>query len=552
MAGGNAKGGPGGAGLGRWLIIAALLALLALPFALRPPRGRGAAAQDTVVIISPHNEAIRYEFGRAFPVWYRARTGRTVTIDWRVVGGTSDISRLLETAYVNAFRNAWTGPQGKNWSAEVQATFQSARLPADASAEARAARTAFLASDVSCGIDLFFGGDAYQFDKEARAGRLVDGGMRARQPGWFGEEVIPRVHGGAPFWDADGRWYGVVLSSYGIIFNRDSWRRLGLEREPTQWPDLADARLVGEIGLADPTKSGSVCEAFEAILQQQMQQRLTTLAREAPELSAEGRERRAVREGWTAGLRLIQRLGANARYFTDSSQKPPLDVANGDCAAGLCIDFYGRQQQEATRRRGDQERVGYVTPVAGSAATTDPIGLLRGAPHREVAMRFMEFVLSPEGQKVWSFRVGTPGGPERYALRRMPVRRDFYAHEDWKPWRSDPEDAPYGTSQVFVYRPVWTGALFREIGFITRVLCQDTHAELVAAWRAIQQAPEPARARALSVLQDVAAVDYERAETEIRRRLNARDRVEEVRLASELGAHFRAQYAEARRVAEGR
>ena len=40
-------------------------------------------------------------------------------------------------------------------------------------------------------------------------------------------------------------------------------------------------------------------------------------------------------------------LAANARYFTDSSQKPPIDVAQGDCAAGICIDFYGRAQAEA-------------------------------------------------------------------------------------------------------------------------------------------------------------------------------------------------------------
>ena len=48
------------------LLLLALLAVLVLPFALRPAReGRG-KTDDTLVIISPHNEAIRHEFDRAF------------------------------------------------------------------------------------------------------------------------------------------------------------------------------------------------------------------------------------------------------------------------------------------------------------------------------------------------------------------------------------------------------------------------------------------------------------------------------------------------------
>ena len=73
-----------------------------------------------------------------------------------------------------------------------------------------------------------------------------------------------------------------MLSSYGMIFNRDSLRRLGFDRAPAQWEDMADPRLAGEVALADPTKSGSVAKAFENIIQQQMQRRLTALRRERP------------------------------------------------------------------------------------------------------------------------------------------------------------------------------------------------------------------------------------------------------------------------------
>ena len=55
----------------------------------------------------------------------------------------------------------------------MEAGFQTSALPVGASPEAREARAAFLASDVGCGIDLFFGGGPYDFARQATAGRLV-------------------------------------------------------------------------------------------------------------------------------------------------------------------------------------------------------------------------------------------------------------------------------------------------------------------------------------------------------------------------------------------
>ena len=525
----------------RALIVIVLAAIVALPFALRPKRVAAAKADDTVVIITPHNEAIRFEYARGFADWYRAKTGRTVAIDWRIVGGTSEIARYLEGEYTTAFENHWTRQLGRAWSAEIQAGFQNGRLAADAPAVVQEARAAFLASDVSSGIDVFFGGGTYDFERQAQAGRLVDAGMRQLHPEWFTEATIPQRYGGEDYWRADGLWIGTVLSSYGMLFNRDAWQRLGFTREPSRWEDLADPRLVGEVALADPTKSGSVAKAFENIIQQQMQRALKA-----------GRdETSAVREGWERGLQLIQLMGANARYFTDTSQKPPIDVAAGNCAIGLCIDFYGRQQQEAVRRRDHSERVGYVSPAGGSVASVDPIALLRGARNRAVAVAFIDYTLSMEGQKLWNFNVGVPEGPRRFPLRRLPVRRDFYAHAEWKPRRSDPEESPFEQEEPLVYREAWTGKFFREMAFVIRVLAQDTHGELQQAWRAVLAAPEPARTRALAALQDVSAVSYERTTNEIRARLGAKDKVEEVRLARELGEAFRANYARAEELARG-
>jgi len=537
----------------RLIIVLALVASVALPFALRPRQRPPERTDDTLTIITPHNEAIRHEFEVGFQRWHKARTARSVAIDWRVIGGTSDITRFLESEYVASFRNFWTRRLHREWSTAVEAGFANARLRADAPAAAKEARAAFLASDVGCGIDLFFGGGSYDFIQQADAGRIVPMRVMRTHPEWFRDGAVPMTFAGEQYWDADGRWVGNVLSNYGILYNRDSLARRGIMRPPREWSDLADPRYVGELGLADPTKSSSIAKAFENLIQQQMQRRLAELKTAEPAAAARDPnavESQAVREGWLAGLRLLQLIGANARYFTDSSQKPPIDVAQGDCAAGICIDFYGRSQAEATARRdGGEGRLEFVTPRGGTVSSVDPIAVLRGAPHRAVAEEFVEFTLTMEGQKLWNFKPGTPGGPEHFALRRLPVRRDFYAHAEWKPSRSDPEANPFGDAEQLVSQPAWTGNLFREMAFIVRVMTLDTHVELVRAWRAINATPEPARGRALAALQDFSAVTYERAGADIKRALASPNKVSEVILAHKLGNVFRKNYARAEELA---
>ena len=532
--------------LKRVLIILALVAIVALPFVLRPKQVRSESSEETLVIITPHNEALRYEFGVGFREWYRARTGKTVTVDWRVIGGTSEIARFLEGEYVASFELFWTRKLGREWSADVSGAFQNGRLPADASAVEKEARAAFLASEVGCGIDLFFGGGPYDFMKQAEVGRIVDSGILQKHPEWFRDEVIPQEFAGEEYWDKKGRWVGTVLSSYGMFLNQDALVRLGVP-VPAQWADLKDPRLAGEIALADPTKSGSIAKAFENVIQQQMQIQLRVLRGEMAGVDAKEIEARAVREGWLEGLRLLQLAGANARYFTDTSQKPPIDVAQGNAAAGMCIDFYGRQQEEAVVRRDGPGRVTYVSPVGGAVSSVDPIALMRGAKNREAAEAFIEYVLSMDGQKLWNLKPGTPDGPKRFALRRLPVRRDFYEQPELRALRSDPDDAPFSGRDPLIYRAAWTGNLFREMSFIIRVMCLDTHTELASAWRAIIAAGMPAGA--MAVLQDLTAVEYAVAGGRIKKALGSKKKVDELVLAKELGDAFRRQYQRAEEIA---
>ncbi|MCB1062013.1 MAG: extracellular solute-binding protein [Verrucomicrobiae bacterium] len=534
-------------------VLSLLAAILVAPFLMRQD---GEAVTDNkaerLVIISPHNESIRSEFERAFVRHMRESFDRSVWIDWRQPGGTSEIARYLKSEYANAFANLWMEETGTAFDTEVRSAFtngkidpQSAQPSEQLSARAIEARRRFLDSEVSSGIDLFFGGGAYDFSKQADEGALVATdasgqygplALQKAHPDWFTDDVMPAEASGEPFRDPDWRWTGTVLSAFGIVYNRDSLKRLGIEKTPDAWKDLIDPRLFGELALADPSKSGSVTKAIEMIFQQQMR-----LA-----LDSGLPEEQAIREGWNEAMRMMLKISANSRYYTDQASKIPHDVAQGDATAGMCIDFYGRTFNELHRQPDGSSRVVFVMPVGGTSIGADPIGLLRGAPNPELAHRFLEFVLSAEGQKIWNYRVGEPGGPTRIALRRPPIRRDFYTEAN-RVHMSDPEVNPYEISKGFTYEAKWTGSVFNSLRFIIRCACVDTHREQRDAWEAIIEAGMPAEA--LAVFEDVSAIGYDDALGQIATTLKARDKIQEVELARELAGVFRSQYARAETLA---
>jgi ABC-type Fe3+ transport system substrate-binding protein len=440
------------------------------------------------------------------------------------------------------------------WNHDVLDGFANSRVrgEVDAGSDGERARFAFLNSNVGCGIDLLFGGGSFDFINMADRGLLVDSGVLSRFPELFsgkGDLSIPRALGGEPFWDPRGRWVGVCLSDFGICYNTDTLNRLGISTPPAQWIDLADERLFNAIALADPTKSGSVAKAFELIIQQQMSLRLTELTASEPDRPQDELEKQAVREGWARGVQLLIRLAANSRYFSDAASKIPIDVAYGEAAAGMCIDFYGRFESEAVAGKDGRSRLKYVGVVGGTSVGADSIALLRGAPHAQVAKAFIDFVLTSDGQKLWDYRVGTPGGPVRFALRRLPIRREFY-RLPLQAFLADSDVDAYRSGQAFEYHEAWTAPLFSAIRILVQVMCIDSREELVAARREIGD--QPLDSPAFQKLLDVSRVRYDVAMNEIRETLRSADRLKEVRLTEELTTWFRNQYRQAERLAQRR
>ena len=457
-------------------------ALLALPFALRRPEpggGAPAAGTDRLVIISAHNKSARDEYARAFGEYYcKKHDGRRIELDFRNVGGTSAISKYLNDRFEAEFRAYYEKRHPGEWDDQVAKAFIGGKIdPKDPKAEKlRRARREFLESDVGIGIDIMAGGGTYELSRNAKIGYAVDAKVAERHPEYFSPEAIPESFGGDRLYDKDGRYYGVVLSTFGICCNADRLRELG-GPPPERWADLGAPRFLDTLAVADPTKSGSANKCFEIVLQQAMS------------------EAKSPADGWKIGLNRIKRIFANARNISDSASKVVRDVCEGDAAAGTAIDTYGISEEFWSARVFDgKPHCFYVTPKGGTAVSVDPVQLLRGAPNRQAAKEFIEFLLSEEGQKLHCFKTrketGLAVGPEKASLNRPPVRRDLYTAGNRK-YFFKPGYDPYESGADFVYRPAWTGKYFNLLRVLFKSVAIDPHDELVAAWRAICEAGGP-------------------------------------------------------------
>ncbi|MEM1330192.1 MAG: extracellular solute-binding protein [Planctomycetota bacterium] len=439
-------------GQSKILVFVALAIILGVPFLMKPPTPESAGEEDvrTLIVVTPHVQQIRSEFARAFDAWHRREHGEGVRMDFRTPGGTSEIIKQLQAQYTAAVR-----------AGAVEATPDGG----------------FLMEPGTIGFDLMFGGGSYDHGRLKRSGPRIDGpeGEQVTLPmsipvGFdqaflddrFGENAI----GAQELYDPDQYWIGTALSSFGIVYNRDLFEEKGLA-EPNSFEDLTDPGLAGWVALADPRQSGSITTTFDSILSNY---------------------------GWERGWRTLRAMSANTRYFTASSTKPPIDVSQGEAAAGLAIDFYGRGQAQSVLAEGEEPgsgRVGYADPAGSVYIDADPVSVLRGGPDPELARRFVRFCLTDEAQALWQFRAGVrdnppgpdgePMGPRVHELRRLPVRRamydaygQFFVDQGVFPFEIASETTPAG----------WRSS----IGVMMGAFAIDTADHQRAAWRAIRRA----------------------------------------------------------------
>lgn len=434
------------------IVLGLLFALLGVPFLMASGRqdARGDDDARRLIIVTPHTQQIRDEFGRAFSEWHLREYAEPIRVDFRTPGGTSEIRRQLEAQ----FRAAATAGQ--------------IQLPEDPDAEGPTVTPGVI------GYDLMFGGGSYDHGTLKAGIRVKLDGRDIDLPMSIPADIDPQTleHLFGPntigtqlLYDPDRYWIGTALSSFGIIYNRPVYERLGLE-PPKNFRDLTDPRLRGWLALADPRLSGSITTTFDSILGNQ---------------------------GWEEGWRTLRAMSGNARYFTNSATKPPLDVGAGEAAAGLAIDFYGRGQAQVLAE-GGQDRLGYVEPKGAVYIDADPVSIIRGGPDPELANRFVAFTLTEEAQALWQFPArrrdtaadnppgptGQPMGPEVYELRRMPVRRVMF--EQYLPHFMDQVD-PFDLASD-ISNPGWRTGVQMMMG----AFGIDSADQCRAAWDAIARA----------------------------------------------------------------
>ncbi|MDB5298237.1 MAG: iron transporter substrate-binding protein [Phycisphaerales bacterium] len=406
----------------RYFFIILFLVVLVAPFLLRLMVGGGgdgnAARRQSprrLVVMTPHSEGIRREFQDGFSDWLKSRNEPDVFIDYRNLGGgANDIVKYFDA-------NASLYPSTKTF-----------------------------------GIDLVWGGGDYLFDEQLKKPTSFPGGYLqkvALPPGVLKAAYPTPDIGGVPLYDEGGCWFGTALSAFGIVYNKDVLRTRGLP-EPKTWADLADPRYQGWLVLADPSRSASVKTAFMTIVERSMadaweadaaaqakhadlkkQQAAAEAANDAKAAAGHKAAAYAVYQaamdpGWRRGMGLIRQIASNTRVFTDNSASVPGTVGSGDAAAGMAIDFYGRTEVQSV----GADRVGYVEPAGATIVNPDPIAVVRrddtdspaARDQLALAVKFVEFILSEPGQRLWNTRAGAPGGPRETALYRRPIVRSAY------------------------------------------------------------------------------------------------------------------------------
>ncbi|MCX6131436.1 MAG: extracellular solute-binding protein, partial [Proteobacteria bacterium] len=182
--------------------------------------------------------------------------------------------------------------------------------------------------------------------------------------------------------------------------------------------------------------------------------------------------------GWEKGWELLTAIAGNTRSFTHSSGDPIKAVVAGDVGLAMAIDFY------ALAKIGDlgADNLGFVLPEGQSVLDPDPIAILKGAPNRKAAERFLNFVLSVEGQKLLILPKGAPGGPKLSSLGRMAVNSKAYAETEGKRIAAT---NPFVQKGFIVLDLARATRLQRVFNDLVGAVLVDTHEDLKKAWKKI-------------------------------------------------------------------
>ncbi|MEI2296674.1 ABC transporter substrate-binding protein [Ensifer sp. MJa1] len=193
----------------------------------------------------------------------------------------------------------------------------------------------------------------------------------------------------ASLYDADGAYYSTKMITTGIVYNTSA------AMKPEGWQDLVKSEAKGLVTMPSPLTSGA------ALIHAQTLTGIDAL-------------------GWDYYKALAEN-GATAAGGNGGVLKA---VATGEKAYGMLVDFM------AIREKAKGAPVEFVFPAEGVSAVTEPVGILKTARNVDAAKKFVDFLLSEEGQKV-AVKMGyiparngvalPEGYPARETIKVLPV-----------------------------------------------------------------------------------------------------------------------------------
>lgn len=160
--------------------------------------------------------------------------------------------------------------------------------------------------------------------------------------------------------DSDGMFTAGRVITLGLGYHAPSFP--GGE-EPKDWTDLHQPRLKGQVGVADPTLSGTAFYTVATIVENY---------------------------GWG----YFEKLKANGAVVVKGAQDVVDRIASGDLKAGIVVDYLAK----GAEKKGSPIR--FMYPKTGIIVITSPLAILKSTQSPEAAKKFMDFVLSRDGQAI--------------------------------------------------------------------------------------------------------------------------------------------------------
>lgn len=163
----------------------------------------------------------------------------------------------------------------------------------------------------------------------------------------------------ASLFDAEGYYYGTKLITTGLAYNTSA------PNKPTSWTDLVKPEYKDLAAMPSPLYSGAALIHLSA---------LTT----NPDF------------GW----KYYEDLKANGMAAQKGNGSVLTAIASGAKPYGVLVDYL------AIREKAKGSPVEFVFPTEGVSMVTEPVAILKDSKNQELARKFVDFVLSEEGQKL--------------------------------------------------------------------------------------------------------------------------------------------------------